>query len=319
MALNPISWNTGGGKLTPNLAMTSMLSQEIHMLLSDTASIRNSGYVEYAGSINSTGAAAIDYRMVGLNGRDLFRDAGSEISDESANMDDLTDEATTITVARSFLIRELGDLGQMVGYGSPSIDPFLLAEDMSKSYEAKFMSKVCTAAAGFTTIKGNNTDKFSTDLFFECMLSLERSDTDRGAPPPYALIIHPKSLGELRDSLRNETSNVIAMAPATLDMMKTKGAGYAGNLLGVDIFRSSHVTEAGSAKENYMIARGAIAYADGAPTIIGASDTMAMQDAKIVVEFDRKPAFAISRIIGHMWCGVAVVRQTNGVLCKAIA
>ena len=319
MALNPISWNQGGGKLTGDLALTQMLSQEIHMLLSDTASIRNSGYVEYSGSINSTGAAAVQYRLVGLNGRDLFRDAGTEISDESANMDDLTDDSATITVARHYLIRELGDLAQMVSYGSPSIDPFVLAEDMSKSYEAKFMSKVCTAAAGFTTIKGNNTDKFSTDLFFESMLSLERSDTDRGAPPPYALIMHPKSLGELRDSLRNETSNVIAMAPATLEMMKTKGHGYAGNLLGVDIFRSSFVTESGSAKENFMIARGALAYADGAPTIIGASDLLPMQDAKLIVEFDRKPASAISRIIGHMWGGIAVVRQTNGVLCKAIA
>ena len=314
-----ISWNQGTGKLTPDLALAAMLSQEIHMLLADSASIRNTGYIEYAGSINATGSAAITYRKVGLNGRDLFRDASNEISDESANVDDLTDDSATITVARSFLIRELGDLGQMVSYGSPSIDPFTLAADMSKSYEAKFMSKVCTAAAGFTTTKGNNTDKFSTDLFFESMLALERADSDRGAPPPYALIMHGKAAGELRDSLRNETSNVIAMAPATLDMMKTKGQGYAGNLLGVDIYRSSHVTEAASAKQNFMIAGGAIAYADGAPTIVGAADMMQPGDAKIVVEFDRLSTSAISRIVGHMYCGVAVVRDTNGVLIKSIA
>jgi hypothetical protein len=312
-----ITWNVAAtNKLTPDLALTTMLSQEIHLLLSDTASIRNSGYVEYAGSVNSLGAGAVTYRKVGLGGRDLFQDATSEVSDESANVTDITESSEQIVVARHYLIRELGDMASMISYGSPSLDPFLLAEDMAASYDAKFMKKVCTSAGSFTTIKGNNTDTFSTDLFFSTMFSLESSDSDRGAPPPFALIIHPKSLSELRDSLRNEVSNVIAMAPATMEMMKVKGAGYSGNLLGVDIFRSSHVRDNGGAKENFMIAQGAIAYCDGAPTLVGA-DVQSFADQKIVVEYERLPAKAISRIVGHMYCGTSIVRQTNGALAKS--
>ena len=312
-----IAYGSGANQLTPNLALTSMITAELHLLLSDTQNLRNSIYIDYAGSVNGLGTPVIKYRKVGLGGRDLFSDAGSEISAE-ATATALTNSSVDITVARKYLNREISDLATMISYGDP-IDPFVLAEDMALSYEAKFADMTADACSNFTTVKGGATSGFSVDLFFDGIFALEQADSDRGAPPPYAAVLHPKALAEFQDSLRNEVSNVIAMAPASMEMVKAKGQGFVGDILGVSVYRSSFVNQAAGAKENWMMATKALAYADGAPQIVGAAQVMELPDAKCVVEMDRKSQSATSLIVGHCYLGISVVSDERGVLLKSKA
>ena len=55
-----------------DLRMTSIISAEINLLLRDTANLRNTGYMQYLGSINNMGTDSIKFRKVGLMGRDSF-------------------------------------------------------------------------------------------------------------------------------------------------------------------------------------------------------------------------------------------------------
>jgi hypothetical protein len=145
---------------------------------------------------------------------------------------------------------------------------------------------------------------------------LEKAASNKGALAPFAAILHPVALTELQDSLRNETGNAISYMAATQDMLMAKGPGYVGNLLGVDVFKSSYVNDAGGAYQSAMFGVGALAYADGVPASLpGAVE--AMQMGKVLVEMERSGASAITSIIGHAYLGLSVLDDDRGVLIKS--
>jgi hypothetical protein len=95
-----------------------------------------------------------------------------------------------------------------------------------------------------------------------------------------------------------------------------KGPGYVGNLLGVDVFKSSYVNSAAGAYQSAMFGVGALAYADGVPASLpGAAE--AMQMGKVLVEMERSGASAITSIIGHAYLGLSVLDDDRGVLIKS--
>ena len=97
-------------------------------------------------------------------------------------------------------------------------------------------------------------------------------------------------------------------------MMKAKES-YAGKLFGVDIYRSSHVTDDGTDYANYMMGIGAMAYADGTPQIVGAAESMVMD--KVTIEISRTPEQALTSVIGHCYLGCAIVEDARGVLLSS--
>ena len=307
---------TNASLLSDGVRLSHMISLEINRLLTDTANLRNSPFMTYAGSINGMGSDTIRVRKYGLGGRDSFSDAGSENSDEAANFTDVDAEFADIQVARQFLIRNISDLASMAGYGSQDLNPFILASDMAASYETRFAELTADAADSFSTIKGSNSVDFTVDLFFEAISALHTADSNLGAEGPYGLVMHPVALNQLQDSLRNETGNAISMMSATQDMLAVKGKGYIGSLFGVDIYRSSHVNSGSGAYNNFMITPGALGYADGVPTALpSAVDFMTM--GKVLVEMERDGAAASTQIIGHAYMGFAIVDQDKGLLVKS--
>ena len=146
---------------------------------------------------------------------------------------------------------------------------------------------------------------------------MEKAASNKGALAPFAAILHPVALTELQDSLRNETGNAISYMAATQDMLMAKGPGYVGNLLGVDVFKSSYVNSAaGGAYQSAMFGVGALAYADGVPASLpGAAQSMQM--GKVLVEMERDGASAITSIIGHAYLGLSVLDDDRGVLIKS--
>jgi hypothetical protein len=304
------------GLLGDGVRLSHMISLEINRLLTDTANLRNSPFLTYAGSINGQGTDTVRLRKYGLGGRDSFSAATSENSDEAANFTDIEAEYADIQVARQYLIRQISDLASMSGYGSQDLNPFILASDMALSYETRFAQLTADAADSFGTTKGSSAVDFTVDLFFEAISALHVAGSNRGADGPYALVIHPVALNQLQDSLRNETGNAISMMAATADMMAVKGKGYIGQLFGVDIYRSSHVNSAASAYSNFMLSPGAIGYADGVPTSLpSAVDFMTM--GKVLVEMDRLGAQASTQIIGHSYLGFSVIDDDKGLLVKS--
>mgnify|MGYP005666972037 CR=1 FL=1 len=311
---------TNSGLDTSGFRLDHMISLEINRLLADTSNLRNSPFLQYAGSVNGLGTDTIRLRKYSMGGRDLFQAAGGaipEIEDEAGSAIDPTVSTADIQVARQYLIRQISDLGTLAGYGQQDLNPFMLAADMVNSYEARFAELTADTASGLSTnVVGSASDTMTVDLFFDAIQALQEADSNRGVDATdLCLVLHPKALGSLQDSLRSESNNAIAMMQATADMLEIKGRGYAGKLFGVDVYKSSFVNEAASAHENFMLSPRCIAYADGVPSQLpSAVDFMTM--GKVLVEMQRQGTQALTQIIGHAYLGFGISDQNRGCLIK---
>jgi hypothetical protein len=295
-----------------------MISQEVNLLLKDNANLRNTGLISYQGSINGLGSDSIKVRLAGLDGFDSMAAAATEISDESANTTALTIQNADIQASRQYIIYEISDLAGMTSMGSPNdVDPFRLARSIAGSYEARFAELTGAAASSFAATAGANTTTLSVDDFFDAIFDLEQAGfgtgTAGGAPGPYACVLAPKALTELQDSLRNETGNAISRMQSSQEMLMAKGENFAGNLFGVDVYRSALVTQnLSSGYDNFMISPMALGFVDGIPMgVRGASDLMEM--GKVVVEFDRHPMKASTYVVGHAYLGISIIENARGV------
>ena len=304
--------------VTNGLRLAQMISQEVNLLLKDNANLRNTGLISYQGSINGLGSDTIKVRLAGLDGFDSMAAAGSEISDESANTTALTIQNANIQASRQYIIYEISDLAGMTSMGSPNdVDPFRLARSIAGSYEARFAELTGAAAASFSATAGANGTTLSVDDFFDAIFDLEQAGfgtgTAGGAPGPYAACLAPKALTELQDSLRNETGNAISRMQSSQEMLMAKGENFAGNLFGVDVYRSALVNQNGSSGyDNFMISPMALGFVDGIPMgVRGAADLMEM--GKVVVEFDRHPMKASTFVVGHAYLGISIIENARGV------
>jgi hypothetical protein len=300
------------------LRLSQMISQEVNLLLKDSSNLRNSGLISYQGSINGLGSDTVRVRLAGLDGFDSMAAASSEISDESSNTTALTIQNADIQASRQYIIYEISDLAGMTSMGSPNdVDPFRLARSIAGSYEARFAELTGAAAASFAASKGANTTTLSVDDFFDAIFDLEQAGfgtgTAGGAPGPYACVLAPKALTELQDSLRNETGNAISRMQSSQEMLMAKGENFAGNLFGVDVYRSALVNQnASSGYDNFMLSPMALGFVDGIPMgVRGASDLMEM--GKVVVEFDRHPMKASTYVVGHAYLGISIIENARGV------
>lgn len=309
---------TNSAMASADFRLSQMISLEINRLLADTSNLRNSPFLQYAGSINGLGTDTIVVRKYSLGGRDLFKAASTEISDETSGaIDPTTSVSATIQAARQYLIRQISDLASLAGYGQQDLNPFNLAADMVNSYEARFAELTADAASGLSTnVVGSASVTMTVDLFFDAIQALQEADSNRGVDATdLCLVLHPAALGSLQDSLRSESNNAVAMMQATADMLEIKGRGYAGKLFGVDVYKSSFVNTASLAHENFMLSPQCIAYCDGIPSQLpSAVDFMTM--GKVLVEMQRQGTEALTQIIGHAYLGFGIVDQNRGCLIK---
>lgn len=297
-----------------DLRLAKMITQEIALLLRDTQNLRNSQFLTYYGSINGTGSDTVSVRKAGLDGFDTFAGLGEIAAGSNTS---LTDASVPISVGRQFLKYQISDLASMTGFGANDIDPFRIARSIAASYETRFAELQCDTAGNLSTnVVGNATDQFSVDLFFEAIFKLEQAASNKGAAGPYAMVLHPKQLVELQDSLRNETSNSVSMMAATADMLEAKGTGFVGSLFGVEVYKSSHVTNSGGAHEGYIITPNCIGYADGIPTSLPQAVDF-MQMGKVLIEMERSGNEALTSIMGHAYLGMAIVDEDRGCLIKS--
>ena len=287
-----------------DLRMTSMISAEINLLLRDTANLRNTGYMQYLGSINNMGTDQIKFRKVGLMGRDSFE---SRTEVQAATEQTISDDKVLVQVSRYSLRYDYSDILALTAFGnSPyEIDPFNLAASIGESYNTLFAELTAAATAAATNVTGTSGTTMSVSTFFEAIYALEQADTFLGA---YSCI-HPKSLSELQASLRSEQNNIVSQMVATEEMIKAKGQGYVGKLFGVDVYRSSHIESDGTDYDNWMADSGALGYADGVPQILGAPEIMELD--KVVCELSRDAATATTSIVGHSYLAASILDQNR--------
>jgi hypothetical protein len=296
-----------------DLRLAKMITQEIQLLLRDTANLRNSPFLRYYGSVNGLGSTVMSVRKAGLDGYDSMAELGES---DTGSDTSITDGKADLTVARQYLSYQISDLAVMTGYGNGDLDPFRLARSIAASYETRFSQMQSDAASLLGSSVGASTNNMSVDLFFDAIFDLEQAASGIGVDGAFAAVLHPKQLVELQDSLRNETSNSVSMMSATEEMLQAKGRGYVGRLFGVDVYRSSHVNNAASAHEGYMITPNCLGYIDGIPASLPQAVDF-MQMGKVLIEMERTATKALTRVVGHAYLGIGIVDDDRGVVIKS--
>mgnify|MGYP003636924450 FL=1 len=302
--------------LKTDLRLTSMISQEIRLLLADSSSLRNTLYMDFVGSINGMGSDTIKVRKAGLDGYDASQWSSFTGATETGAVADtnLTDSSADVVVKRRALAYSISDMASMSGMGGSDLDPARIATSIALSYDGMFADLCADAFAVFPTAEITSTgNSLSADAFINSYQLLQNV-SGKSVPGPYVAVLHPKGWGELQDSIRTETG-VMAFTPATYEAISAKGDSYKGNYLGVDIYTSSYVTNNGVDNLQGMWAPGALGYATGAPQINGAG--LSQQMDQVTIEFDRDATKALTRIVGHAYLGISIISGERGVMIKS--
>jgi hypothetical protein len=287
-----------------SIRLAHMIENEVRAILADQASIRNSGALLYAGDVAGIGSKVLRMRYADWGANQPFVSAvdGAEVTASA-----ITPSTADITIGRSALRYDITDLAAMTGLGL-DIDPFSIAQKMAASAEARMNQIICATFASASASVGTSGVDMSVDDFYDAMFQLESENNDG----QFYCVLHPQQLSDLRDSLRAESNNALAFSPATEDMLAAKGQGFAGRFGGVDIFKSSYVTEAGGNKIGAMMSRGGVAYAVGTPRpLAGAGVEIRPAGTPVVVAFQRDESMGLTEVMGHLYAGAALTEQAR--------
>ena len=291
---------------TDGIRMDLMVEAEVRALLHDSASLRNSGRLIFAGDVAGIGSDTIALRYSSLDG---FTEMSAVADGDEITSSNLTNATANVAVARQGLRYDLTDLASLSGFGS-DIDVFRLAESMRGAFEARFMTLLCTTFSGITEQVGTTNVSLSVDDFLDGLYKLELQDNPSDG---LTAVMSPRQVADLQSSIRNETANAIAFNPVHSELLKMAGQGMIGNFMGVDIFKSSKCLTSGPDKVGAMFSRGAFAYAQGSPQPLQVGGMIRPAGTPILVELQRDASHSLTEIVGSAYCGVALVEQARAV------
>jgi hypothetical protein len=284
------------GLSTPNedLRMQKMISQEIRLLLTDSTNLRNTPFVDFVGSINGMGSDTIRVRKAGLDGFDAFTAFTGATEANAVTPSNLTDGHVDVVCKRNSLAYEITDLASMTGLNSGDLDPFRIAESIANSYEALFANITGAAVAGFTATRGST----GADLTIAVFLA---------AIP----LLHPKQWADLQDNILAQTTGILQFVAASYEAISAKGSHYKGNFMGVEIYTSSYITDDSVDHAGAIFAPGALGFATGMPSPVGATEAMEM--GEVSIEMDRDATKALTKVVGHAYLGMSIIDDDRGV------
>ena len=291
--------------LETDLRLAAIIEREIHALLTDQMSMRTSGGIDFMGDVAGMGSDTLRVRYAGLDGFNSFAATALENTDVAETA--LTDASTDIAVVRAALRYDIGDLANLTGVPGADVDPFRLAQSMVGSFEQYFNALVGDAIDSATASVGATTVNLSVDNWFEAMATLEVSSV----PGPYWAMISAQQLADLRQSLRSE-NNALQERMDIQKSMELFGPGFAGNILGVNVYTSSdlNTANAGADQVGGMWGQNAIGFAIGTPRpLAGAGGEVRAAGTPVVVEFQRDASAALTEVVGHAYCGVSLLED----------
>ena len=285
------------------IRLEAMINAEVALQLADMASLRQ--FITYVGSINGTGSDTIRYRTTNLGAKSPMAAAADGAAVAGSNMDGTVAD---VTVSRSALVYSLSDLFSLTSFGN-DIDPFFVANAMSKSAEARMNQVICATFDSATTSKGTAGLALDVDAWTEALYALEEANNGS----KLTCVLKNKAFTDLQKSLRTENNNFLSYDPGTAAMSAAKPQGYCGELLGVSIFRSDYVQDNGPATDwvSAMFSQDAIGFGTGSPELVGASAEFRPAGSPLVVEFARESSKGSSQIIGHMYFGANILEDAR--------
>lgn len=286
--------------------MADKLGAAILTTLADTADIMDvPGAVVFRGFVNGEGS---DTERVGFLDWDADHAAATGAENTDISTTALADSSITIAVVRHGLRRDADDLVVLTAQMGADTTYGTIAQKMVTADRMGWMDTLAAAIDSFTNIVGSTGVDMSVDDFFDAMTQLELNSV----PGPYFCLLHPRQHADLRESLRAE-GGAIQYRGDVSDMLRIKGPGYSGNLLGVDIWKSTTIDGDGTDRKGGMWGEGALAWKGGRPVPPPGGTTWVPLLGHSALEFQRNASAATTEAVLHSYYGISVLEDARGV------
>ena len=289
-----------------DLREASRLDQGLRVSLIDMASIRQvpGGALDYLGTVNGALSDTGLVRFWEGGGADTFALTLAEDTTQAETA--IVDSSVAVAVVRHALVRNIGDLADLTG-SAGDISPESLAADAVLGNERTFTNSFMTALATAATDVGTSGSDMVHDDFADALYTLEIADNPSG---PVFCALAGRSLADWQESLRAE-GGALHLLPATGDMLRFKGQGFAGEMLGVQVWKFSHVVDDTTDFQNGMWTAGAFGYKIGIPNNPRGGSAVAVRMDELMVEYQRDADQALTKIAANSWYGVSLLEQAR--------
>jgi len=282
------------------------LDHGLRTSLIDMASIRQvPGALQFEGTVNGalSDTARIQYWSGG--GSDTFSTPA-----ESGTVAEtgITDTSVTIAVVRHGFVRNISDLADLTG-GSADMNAERLAADAVFGNERTFTNDFMTALATLSTDVGTSGSNMVHDDFADALYTLEIADNPAG---PVFAALHGRQLADWQESLRAE-GGALHLMPAKGNMLRFKGQGFSGEMLGVQVWKFSHVTDDSTDRNGGMWTPGCFGYKIGIPNAPRGGSAVAVRQDELMIEYTRSADASLTQIAANSFYGISLLETARGV------
>lgn len=285
--------------------VAQVLSQLIHTNLYDPTGLREvMTFYPYTGGGSATmhiTKATRGYAMAA---------ASSEISGGFSNTLQSTGNFT-LTIARYALQMAPTDLFRITG---GALDIEYVLNVLMESLDLTLTDLLCALFPNVSGSVGDTGVDMSVDDFFDAKFALNL------ALNPQAMIkavLHQQQVNDLEESIRGEMGP-LQWRQDSQEMLNTKGPGYVGRFLNVDIYQSNSVgtANAGADRAGCMFSSGAFAYTLGSVAamdpMVDPADLLVQTDA-MFIERDRDAGNGLTKLFANAYPGVAEAEDSRAV------
>ena len=290
--------------LQTDLREVDRLEQGLRVNLIDMASIRNvPGALDFAGSVNGALTDTGRVRFWEGGGADTFSSPAEGFAQPETA---IVDSSVTIQVVRHALVRNISDLADLTG-SAGDISPESLAADAVLGNERTFTNDFMTALASAATDVGTSGADMVHDDFADAIYVLEVADNPNG---PVFCALAGRQLADWQESLRAE-GGALHLMPAVGDMLRFKGQGFSGEMLGVQVWKFSHVVDDSTDFQGGMWTGGAFAYKIGIPNMPRGGSGIAVRMDELMIEYTRTANAALTEVAANSWYGISLLEQAR--------
>jgi len=263
--------------------------------------------VGYYGDANGAGSSVATIPIVNLSD-DQFSSV-TEI--QSGSNTDITTDTASITVARSYLGRNLSDMA-----GSLDVTGALawmsIADGMLLGANLTVLSLLVAVGASFTTIAGSS----GATLTHATIRSAKQSLRSAGVEGPFICILGQKQFNEWETDAQS-LGGAVQLSAQAQEMSRLTGGSYQGTWDGIDFYVSAQVVTDGTDLNGCMFGVGAVGWRS--LTTNPTPDQSIVADAGFVkVEAERAAQTAQTKLHGNMWVGVAKLQDSGGVRIRSV-
>lgn len=284
--------------------LAEVITQDYLLLAADRNALPNHPALYYAGDFagSNAGVAAGSVRKVPILGLDGF-DLPDTLGEGAAiTPGQITDQQFSLSVARKGKAYQPSDEVRFTD-GLGVFNSATFARDALVSHSLALTDLLAGLVGGFSTSQSTTGVDLTVAVFLASLTSLEIASSGTFGPGQVMGVLHTVQVGDLRTSFATATAGALQWAPVAQEMAMIRGAGYRGQLFGVDLFASAYVptANAGADRAGGIFARGGIAWADMTPSAETA-DQVVLGD-KILFERGRDELRGLTSYVSTSWLG----------------